>query len=165
MSLYHLIVARKILNAFSGLNRGQISVLTDMLAPKAKHSFIGLDHALSGTRSGPVLINQWYKRLFQLFPDIRFYIHSLEVSGLPWHTLAIVRWTEKNTGTDGVYADNNGINVITICWGKVSKIEIYTDTARLISVLDRLAQFGNAEAHAQPIVDEGRYYRNYQRTK
>jgi hypothetical protein len=64
-----------------------------------------------------------------------------------------VEWSETNTGTDGVRTDNEGVNVVEIRWGKVRRVRIYTDTARLTSTLDRLAAAGNLEAKAAPIVD------------
>jgi len=39
-----------------------------------------------------------------------------------------------------------------IRWGKVHRVRIYADTARLTSTLDHLAVSGNPDAHASPIV-------------
>jgi len=43
---------------------------------------------------------------------------------------------ETNTGTDGVRTDNDEVNSVEIRWGKVQRVAIYTDTARLTRTLD-----------------------------
>jgi ketosteroid isomerase-like protein len=150
--IYRRVVRSILTGAFEGLNRGDIQAVTGKFAPAAEHYFIG-NHALSGTRRTSESIERWYARLLALFPDIRFQIHQIEVEGPPWRTLATVYWTETNTGTDGVRTQNEGVNVMEIRWGKVHRLRIYTDTARLTNTLDRLAQSGNPDAHASAIVD------------
>jgi len=150
--VYRRIVRGVVRDAFEQLNRGNIGGLTDKLAADARHYFIGA-HALGGRRSRPGSIRRWYERLFQLFPDIRFTVHRVDVAGPPWRTLACAYWTETNTGTDGVRNDNEGVNVIEIRWGKVRRVDIYTDVARLGGTLARLARAGNAAASAPAIVD------------
>jgi ketosteroid isomerase-like protein len=151
--MYHGVVRGILSAAFAGLSRGEIEAVTGRFSPDAEHFFIGT-HALSGTRRTPGSIARWYQRLLRLFPDICFTVHRIEVSGPPWHTLATIEWSETNTGTDGVPTDNDGINVVEIRWGKVRRVAIYTDTARLTRALDRLAAAGNPDAHAPPIVDQ-----------
>jgi ketosteroid isomerase-like protein len=138
--------------SFAGLNHGTIEAVTDKLTADAEHSFIG-QHALSGTRRSHAAIYRWYERLLRLFPDIQFQLHRIRVSGPPWRTVAIVEWSETNTGTDGVRTDNDGVNIIEIYWGKVRQIRIYTDTERLVAALARLAAAGNPDAGAAPILD------------
>jgi ketosteroid isomerase-like protein len=150
--MYKRVVRGILSSAFAGLSRGDIEAVTGRFLPEAEHSFIG-EHALGGTRRTPRSIEQWYQRLLRLFPDIRFTLHRIEISGPPWRTLAAVEWSETNTGTDGVRADNEGVNVMDIRWGKVHRVAIYTDTERLTRVLDRLAAAGHPDAHAAPIVD------------
>jgi ketosteroid isomerase-like protein len=150
--MYRTIVRSKLTAVFAGLNAGQIDEVTRALAPDAQHYFIGA-HALSGTRSTSMSIRHWYERLLRLMPDIHFDLQSIDVEGPPWRTLAVVRWTETNTGTDGVRARNEGVNVICISWGRVKRVRIYTDTTELVRTLDRLAAKGTLEAHATPIVD------------
>jgi ketosteroid isomerase-like protein len=150
--MYRTIVKSKLTAVFAGLNAGHIEKVTREFAPDARHYFIG-SHALSGTRSSSVAIRLWYERLLRLMPDIHFDLQSINVEGPPWRTLAVVRWTETNTGTDGVRARNEGVNVICINWGKVKSVSIYTDTTELVRTLDRLATKGVQEAQAAPIVD------------
>jgi ketosteroid isomerase-like protein len=152
MNMYQYVVSRVLRSTFAGLNRGNIAAVTGKLSADAEHYFIG-QHALSGTRRSRAAIQRWYERLLRLFPDIKFELHRIKVSGPPWRTIATVEWSETNTGTDGVPTANEGVNVIEIRWGKVRQVRIYTDTARLTSTLGRLAASGNPDADAAPILD------------
>lgn len=150
--MYHRIVRQSLTVAFAGLSNGNIAAVTGLFARDAEHYFIG-QHALSGTRRTPASIQRWYARLLRIFPDISFEPRRIEVRGAPWRTIATVEWFETNSGTDGVRTTNEGVNVIEIRWGRVRRVAIYTDTARLTSVLARLAASGNIEAQAAPIAD------------
>src|SRR5688500_2709092 len=108
--MYHYVVRRVLRASFAGLNQGTIEAVTDKLTANAEHYFIGQQHALSGTRRSHAAIYRWYERLLRLFPDIHFQLHRIRVSGPPWRTVAIVEWSETNTGTDGVRIDNEGVN-------------------------------------------------------
>lgn len=148
--MYRQIVARKLRAVFAGLNEGRAEAVTRELARSALHFFVGA-HALGGTRRTPEAIARWYARLLRLLPDIRFDIEHIDVAGPPWRTLAVVRWRESNSGTDGVRTANDGVNVVEIAWGRVRAVRIYTDTAVLQKTLDRLAAAGVEEARAAPI--------------
>ncbi len=148
--MYHAIVRHKLANAFAGLSQGRIEAITNELSPKAEHYFIG-QHALSGWRRRPELIQAWYERLLRLMPGIYFKIDEIVSKGPPWNTLAAVHWHETNSGTDGVETTTEGVNVIKIRWGKVVSVRIYTDTVALQATLDRIAAKGVSEAHAAPI--------------
>ena len=150
--LYHSIVRAVVRKAFGELNRGNLAPVLAAFHPRARHFFIGA-HCLAGTRNTPGSRARWYHRLHALFPEFVFTIHSIRVSGTPWNTCVRVVWTENNVGTDGVSASNDGMNVFTMAWGRVTDLSIYTDTHRLVAALDRLARSGNTEAAAAPIQD------------
>lgn len=149
--MYHQIVTNILKNAFASLSQGDPSAILSKLAPQAEHYFVG-EHALSGSRHTHQAIEKWYARLLRFQPDIHFTIRRIQVSGPPWHTLAVVEWTETNSGTDGIRTSADGVNVIELRWGKVSRIAIYTDTARLQATLERIQAAGMLEAHAAPII-------------
>jgi len=44
-----------------------------------------------------------------------------------------------------------GVNLIEICWGRVTGVRIYHDTAALERTLHRIAAKGTEEAWASPI--------------
>ena len=148
--MYHAIVRRKIEAAFAGLSAGRIEAITDELSDSAVHYFVGT-HALSGTRTTPQAIRAWYERLLRLLNGITFTLNEVRVSGGPWRTQVEAIWTEKNSGTDGVWTSAEGVNLIEVRWGKVTSVRIYPDTAALERTLQRIAAKGTAEALAEPI--------------
>jgi len=145
-----MMVRRRIAAAFAGLSAGRIEAITEELAPDAEHYFVG-NHALSGTRRTPEAIRAWYERLLRLLQDIRFDLHEIRVSGWPWRTQVEVIWRETNRGTDGVETSAEGVNLIELRWGRVTRVRIYPDTAALERTLQRIAAQGVAEAQAAPI--------------
>lgn len=149
--MYHRIVTNIVKHAFATLSRGDPSAILNSLSPNAEHYFVG-EHALSGSRHHHQSIQDWYARLLRLQPDIHFTVRRIQVNGPPWHTVAVVEWRETNSGTDGIQTSAEGVNVIELRWGKVSRIAIYTDTARLQATLDRIYAAGTLEAHADPII-------------
>lgn len=150
--MYHALVRRKIVSLFDAINRGDPAPVVSSFADRADHVMIG-DHALGGRRMSRGAIAAWYDRLFRLLPDIRFDLHRIDVSGPPWATLATVEWRESNSATDGVRTSATGVHLVHIRWGRMTRLVILTDTAKLKATLDRIAAKGTAEAAAAPIVD------------
>jgi ketosteroid isomerase-like protein len=93
---------------FETINNGNAQPVIAGFAQKFEHVFIG-DHALGGTRQDVGAAAAWYQRLFRLLPDIQFQLHRIDVQGPPWKTLAVVEWTETNSGTDGVKTSARGV--------------------------------------------------------
>ena len=118
--------------------------------------FVELE-TVGGTRfilpqATPEAIRAWYERLLRLLQGIRFTLHDVRVSGWPWRTQVEVIWTETNYGTDGVATSAEGVNLIEIRWGRVTRVRIYPDTAALERTLGRIAAAGTSEALAKPII-------------
>jgi len=92
----------------------------------------------------------WFQRLFRLFPNLRFEIHSIAVSGLPWNTTN--RYRVGAAPVDGSNYVNSEIQVIRMRWGKVVSIQAYLDTQVLTETLNRMVGRGIEEAKAPPII-------------
>ena len=106
---------------------------------------------MTGRRRGRAEIAAWYARLGRLLPDLRFTLHRITVSGPPWRTLAVIEWREQNSATDGVLTRANGVHVVELRWGRMTRLTILPDTAALQATLERIAAKGVAEAAAAPI--------------
>ncbi|MGI3169469.1 nuclear transport factor 2 family protein [Pseudooceanicola sp. C21-150M6] len=149
-AMYHAFVRARIRALFHAASTADSATILAGFAPRFEHIFLG-DHALGGTRTSMAKTRDWYDRLYRLLPDIGFEITRIAVKGWPWATLAVIDWTERNSGTDGVVTTNAGCHIVEIAWGKITRLTIVTDTAVLQKTLDRLAAGGVAEAHAPPI--------------
>lgn len=150
--MYHSIVRQRIRKLFEAVNAGNAEPVLTAFAPEFEHFFLG-NHALGGSRKTLPATRAWYARLYRLLPDIHFDLLTIKVAGPPWNTLVTITWNETNSGTDGVRTHNSGIHVLHLCWGRATFLGIYPDTVLLSKTLDRLAQAGLSEAHAEPIHD------------
>jgi ketosteroid isomerase-like protein len=118
--------------------------------PDAEHWFAG-EHALSGRRTSPAEIHDWYGRLSRVFPGIRFHFDRFIVAGPPWRTHAAMEWTDELYDREGNPMPNRGVFVLELTWTKVRSIHIHCDTALIRRNLALLAAQGVPEAAAPPI--------------
>ncbi|MGB3186515.1 MAG: nuclear transport factor 2 family protein [Ornithinimicrobium sp.] len=148
--MYYSIVRSKLRASFEQVNQGNLSAVVAQFTGDAEHWFTGT-HALGGRRQGTAQIRQWYKRLGVVMPDLHFDITGLAVNGMPWRTTAMVEWIDRFTDPDGNAYSNQGVHVIELRWGKISKLHIYCDTVLLCTALEHMAEQGRTEAAAELI--------------
>jgi ketosteroid isomerase-like protein len=150
--MYHAFVKRRIASVFARLGEGDCEYALSGAGAAVEHRFSG-DHCLGGTRTSAEAMRRWFERLFRLFPNLRFEIHSIATSGGPWDTDVVVEWTDRATPADGKDYVNSGVHVIRMRWGKVVRIHVYLDTQVLIETLNRMAVNGIEEAKSPPITE------------
>ena len=149
--MYHAIVRRKLRASFDNINKGNYAAIVRQFATTdVEHWFSG-SSALSGRRDTPEQIQEWYDRLASVFPDLRFEIDKLTVSGWPWDTVAVIEWVDFLSDLEGNGYSNQGVHVIRLKWGRVVELHIYCDTELLSRVCRALGSQGNAAAVAPPI--------------
>lgn len=148
--MYHAIVRRKLRRTFERLNAHDYDSVVALFAREHVHSFPGA-HPLAGTRRTLEDTRRWYARLQTVLPDLQFEVRNIAVSGWPWHTTAAVEWGDRGTTADGAPFRNQGVHVVTLRWGRVSRLEIYCDTKVLAEVCARQAASGITEAAKDPI--------------
>ena len=149
--MYHTFVKKRINSVFEHLGKGDFEYALSGIGNAIEHHFAG-DHCLGGRRTSVGAMRLWFERLFRLFPNLRFEVHAIEVSGGPWDTTAVAEWTDRATPADGVDYVNSGVHVIRLRWGKVSSIHAYLDTQVLIDTFSRMSANGIEEAKAPPII-------------
>ena len=149
--MYNMIVRKKLTSVFERLNNGDYEYALSDIGTTFEHHFAG-KHCLGGKRTSTETLRHWFERLFRLFPNLRFEIHSITASGGPWDTTVVVEWTDRATPADGKDYVNSGVHVIRMRWGKVVSIHAYLDTQVLIDTLNRMAGDGIEEAKAPPII-------------
>jgi len=149
--MYHTIIKRRVTLVFERLSKGDYEYGLSTVGNSIEHRFAG-EHCLGGTRTSKTTMRHWFQRLFRLFPNLAFEMHSIAASGGPLDTKVVVEWTDRATPADGKGYVNSGVHVIRMRWGKVVSIHAYLDTQILIDTLNRMAINGIDEAKAQPIV-------------
>ncbi len=150
--MYHLIVRRKLAQAFRDINAGHYERIVSQFAARHRHVMHGR-HALAGERCTLQSTCAWYARLQRLLPGLRFEVHDIVVAGWPWRTRALASWTDHFTLPDGSPGSNQGVHEFELRWGRVTRLAVHCDTAKLQRYCERMAAGGLAEALAAPIVD------------
>jgi ketosteroid isomerase-like protein len=144
-------VKKRVASVFERLNKDDYEYALSGIGATIEHRFGGA-HCLGGKRTSIGALRHWFERLFRLFPNLRFEMHSIAASGGPWATTVVVEWTDRATPADGRDYVNSGVHVIRMRWGKVVSIHAYLDTQVLIDTLNRMAANGIEEAKAPPII-------------
>jgi ketosteroid isomerase-like protein len=150
--VYHFIVKQKLRRAFANINAGRYEHILPQFAASHRHVMFG-DHALGGERCTLASTTKWYARLQRLLPDLRFNIQAIAVTGWPWHTVAMVAWTDAFTLPDGSAGNNQGVHVFTLVWGRVTSLAVHCDTEKLAGYCAEIALMGVSEATAAAISD------------
>lgn len=152
-SLYHAIVRRQIVRVFVELGQGKPEIALSKLTPDFEHRFAG-DHPLGGMRHSRRAMEQWFERLYRLFPGLHFTIKRVAVSGPPWDTTAVIEWHDQAALASGGSYDNDGVHVVRLRWGKLASLHAYPDTARVAAAIRQMAEQGVEEGRAPQIEDE-----------
>ncbi|GEM45393.1 nuclear transport factor 2 family protein [Deinococcus cellulosilyticus] len=151
--MYHAIVRSIIRTAFRTLSQGKnadLNRILQLFSSKAMFSFSG-DHALGGQRQGTTDIRKWFERFQRIFPAIHFKVDRILVSGWPWNTLVTTFFTVQAPLPDGWTYQNEGLQVLRICWGKITEDHLFEDTSRLQDALSCLEKHGLQEAGMPPL--------------
>lgn len=150
--MYSFVVKQILRSAFQKLNQGNYQAILGQFAPSFEHTFYG-EHALAGTRTTPQSNERWYKRLYEIFPDLHFELLNITINGFPWNTTASVQWRDTFSGPDGTRYNNQGVHIFKLAWGRVTSLQIYTDTQKLAAILATLARGGRPAAGEPAITD------------
>jgi ketosteroid isomerase-like protein len=146
--MYRAIVAGKIRKAWTHMAAHDHLPVLEQFADQFEYRFVG-DHALGGVRHTHAVQDEWFRRLFRLFPDIQFSVRDVLVAGWPWHTRAVAL-IDVFVPRDGGYR-NEVAQTIELRWGRITKITTLEDTQKLDRVLKQMAGEGIAEAAAEPL--------------
>ncbi|MEM8535593.1 MAG: nuclear transport factor 2 family protein [Chloroflexota bacterium] len=148
--MYHFIVKQVTRKAFENVSSGNFDAVIQGCAPHIRHTFRG-EHALGGERNDVQSFRWWLERVARLSPQFTFELHDIFVSGTPWNTRVMVRWTKHDTQPDGQVISSWGNHYIVLKWFRTVSIDVYPDTAGTIAEMQQLAVAGVAEAVAEPI--------------
>ena len=155
--MYKAIVSAKLRKTFVAISSGNPQPMLESLAPTFRYRFIG-DTSIGGERHSLDAMSRWWSRIYTVFPNARFDVHRVIVSGPPWNTQVA---TELTFRADLPHAavlpsgphTNTVVQIMTLKWGKITDILTVEDTFKCAAALDRIAAAGVAEALAPQIND------------
>ena len=107
--MYKMIVKKKMTSVFERLNNGDYEYALSDIGTTFEHCWQALP---GGRRTRTKTLRHWFERLFRLFPNLRFEMHSIAASGGPWDTTVVAEWTDRATPADGKDYVNSGVHVI-----------------------------------------------------
>lgn len=148
--MYHAIVRRQVAATWRALNRHDYRPMLDALAPEFTYTFVG-DHALGGTRTSRAAMDQWWQRVFRLFPDISWTVTDMAVRGWPRDTTVLLRLDSRETVAGRPWR-NEVWQRVHLRWGRITEVRTLLDLQQLDEALGLLASTGVTEAKAEPIV-------------
>lgn len=148
--MYHFIVKQKIRNGFQSMSQGNYEAVLQLFDEQVHFSFSG-NHAISGNYHNLKAVRQWFERVYRIFPDIRFEVNNVIVSGMPWNTTVATQFTVRATLKDGRSYQNAGVQILRLRWGRIVEDHLYEDTQKLVLELNHQGQLGVQEALAAPI--------------
>ena len=151
-TVYHALVRRKVRSIFDSLSRGDYSAALNGVAGDVHHAFAG-DHALGGERHTKDAMERWFRRLYRLFPELRFEVREVVAKGWPWKTTVAVEWVARVTPREGEPYVNEAAHLLRIRWGRVVYVHAYEDSQKVADACRRMVAAGIQEAGAAPITD------------
>jgi ketosteroid isomerase-like protein len=147
--MYKTIVRHKVRGVFTALTARNPKPFSATLAPGFEYRFAG-DTALSGKRSATDM-EQWWPRVFELFPDLTFEPQHIVVEGFPWDTTVATYVVVRGHSADGEPYSNEFMQIMKLAWGRTTRVTTIEDTQHLKDNLDRLAAKGLDAAAAPPV--------------
>ena len=150
--MYHYFIRKKISWVFQRLGEGDFESLLKDFSVHFEHRFAG-NHCLGGERHTVDGMRRWFKRLFSLFPQLKFEIKEIIVNGGPGNTVVSIEWRDYGKRQDGLPYENYGVHFIRLKWGRVVSVHAYLDTQRVEKACCEMAAQGIKEATLPPIED------------
>lgn len=134
--MYRWIVDCRVRRSFRQLNERNLSPAVQAFAPGSVLEFPG-NHDLSGDYRGPEGAERFFLRLFERFPDLRFHIDDVVVSGPPWNMRICTRYHDETSSSTQTF---HGIQYAKVRWGRMTLDRIYNDTQAVATYLAGRAQ-------------------------
>jgi ketosteroid isomerase-like protein len=129
--MYAWCVGVLVRRGFRKLNAGDASGALGMFAPDA-HFFFPGRHSFAADLRDPEQIQAWFERFVALGPH--FEIADVIASGPPWNMRVGVRFADHIALPDGGNYENEGMQYLRLCWGRVHLDRIFLDTQAMADI-------------------------------
>jgi ketosteroid isomerase-like protein len=116
------ILAKKgIADGFEAMNRRDLAAVMADWHEDAVFTYPG-ELPASGTFKGKSVIEAWYRRYYEQFPEVRFQVHDVcvrDIFDLVGNNVLTALWDVQVTNREGQTARWSGVAVFTLQRGKV----------------------------------------------
>jgi len=149
--MYKTVVKQQVRSMYAAFNGGDYHPLLNAFDREFAYTFVGEGHPLAGTRRSREAMQAQFERILRLFPGINFAVREVIVNGTPWNTRIAIAIGVSAELQDGSPYENDIVQLLSMRWGRVSRVRTVIDTGRLTDAFHRLAAAGIAEASAVPV--------------
>lgn len=122
--MYSRLAAMMMRRVYNGIAKGDLRLATALAAEDVTFVFPG-DSSFGGTFHGKAELLRWLKRFAALHPRIE--ILEVVAGGPPWNMRVVVRFDDA-IGEDYT---NHVLELLSIRWGKLHRLEAFLDTERI----------------------------------
>ncbi|PSL52170.1 ketosteroid isomerase-like protein [Saccharothrix carnea] len=136
--MYHAIVRAKVRRLWERVGAGDHLAAVELAAADVRFKFVG-EPPLGAEFTGRDRFEQWFRLMRESLPGLRITLTDVVVRGWPWRTTVVTRLTMAATLADGSEYRNEGVQWVTLRWGRMVDDYILEDTARLAEALGRQA--------------------------
>jgi ketosteroid isomerase-like protein len=136
--VYHAVVRAKVRRLWKRVGAGDYRAAVELAAPDVRFKFVG-DPPVGAAFTGRDEFERWFLGLQETLPGLRITLTDVVVRGWPWRTTVVTRLTMATTLADGSDYRNEGVQWVTLRWGRMVDDYVLEDTARLADALRRQA--------------------------
>ena len=133
--MYKAIVRSQIRRNYAKLNAGSYDEVVDRFGDDTVFCMEG-EHPFGGENRGRDEIRAWFRRAWEVFPDLRLEPHEILVNGGPWHIRVATHFTVSATLPDGSVYRNKGMQFLRIRWARPVEDRLYEDTQVLAEAIE-----------------------------
>jgi ketosteroid isomerase-like protein len=120
-----ILAKRAAAGAYDSMNRHHLPAVMVGLRDDAVSTYPGNTPA-SGTFEGKSAIEAWFRRWFELFPEVRFEVQDICVGNIfdvVGNNVVAAHWNIQITNREGYTGKNSGVSLITTERGKVTALK------------------------------------------
>ncbi|WP_051766494.1 nuclear transport factor 2 family protein [Saccharothrix syringae] len=132
--MYHAVVRAKVRRLWERVGAGDHLAAVRLAAPDVRFKFVG-EPPLGAEFTGRDRLEQWFRGMQEVLPGLRITLVDVVVRGWPWRTTVVTRLTMAGTLADGGEYRNEGVQWVTLKWGRMVDDYVLEDTARLAEAL------------------------------
>jgi ketosteroid isomerase-like protein len=148
--MYKALIRRQVRKAYGNLRAGDYDKVVDRFGPDSIFCMEG-DHPLGGENRGREAIRDWFRRAWELFPDLRLEPHEILVNGGPWNIRVATHFTVTASLPDGSTYRNEGMQFLKLRGPSVVEDRLYEDTKVLAEAIETASRASAPRTASDPV--------------